>query len=369
MLHVTTPDAPEAILPQMLEQDLPDDHVRTGESLSSQDWVIPLPEVCLKELDEAVQVLRRYRKPLPHLTPKAFHLMACADLMAQVRTQLKVQSGIAILDRIPVERYCLDDNRAIGWLLASLLSPGVAPTWDGPLLGEGQDAAPPLGHRVRRSVPNRHQPFHTDSPWLDPTPEVVSLCGWQPAPTGGRGRMVSLLSVHHEMRRRYPDLWVRLYQPFFWACQSDHRPDDVPYRSHPVYQYDGQHLTARYDDDSIRQGYHLADKPLDLCGEAALTILKMMLNDPQYQMEYGLEPGQLHYLNNHQFVHARRACTDASERSRPRHLIRCWDRCPDLPHIAGYHDVSSQTTSAPEPHRVRSTRCQRVKVASVRCVR
>ena len=335
MEQVATIYGPEAITPQMLQHDIPDECAWTGGGLSPEDWVIPLPEVCLAELDEAVHLLHRYPQPIHLLLPKDFQLTACAEIMSQVRAQLEVHTGIAILDRIPVERYRLDDNKAIGWLLTSMLSQVVAQTRDGTFLYNVKDCGNPLGHRGRRSVTTRPLPFHTDGSWLDPPPEVVSLLCVQPAQAGGLSRFVSLLAAHNEMRRRYPDLLGRLYHPFLWDRQAEHRPGHVPYRAHPVYQYDGQNLTARYNGDSIRRGYHLADETLDLCGEAALISLKMTLNDPQSRVEVGLEAGQILYLNNHQFAHARSAFTDDPERSPPHHLVRCWGRF-----------VSSATVSA-----------------------
>ena len=41
--------------------------------------------------------------------------------MATVRRQLDEGIGFAILDRVPVERYGVAENQAIGWLLAQLL--------------------------------------------------------------------------------------------------------------------------------------------------------------------------------------------------------------------------------------------------------
>lgn len=335
MTRVTYPSYAETPLPQMMDDAIEGRQSWSGKQLSSADWLIPVSKTCIAELDEIVRSLKQHPRPLQQLDPKDFRLTACANLMSRVQTQLQSQTGLAILDRIPVERYRLDDNKAIYWLLTSMLSRVVAQKWDGTLLYDVKDSGQSLGHGIRRSVTNLQQPFHTDGAWLDKTPEVVSLFCLQTAQTGGQSRFISLLTVHNELRQRHPDLLVRLYRPFLWDRQAEHSPEDVPYRSHPVYQYDGQTLTARYYDDYIRKGYHLANEALDHWGEEALDTLQTIIDDPQYRVEFGLETGQIQYLNNHQFAHARTAFIDDPERSASRHLIRCWGRSEGTPHLDG----------------------------------
>lgn len=257
-------------MPQMLHEESPDERAWKRETLSPADWLVPFPQACVAELDEIVRFVRKSPQPVAHLTPTTFELTACANVMAQVREQVQYHVGLAVLDRVPVERYSVTENRAIGWLLAEILGQVASQKWDGTLLYDVQDSGRPLGHGVRRSVTNLAQPFHTDGGWLWMPPSAIGLFCLQPAQQGGLSRLVSLFTVHNELRRWHPDLLARLYGPFWWDRQAEHAPDDVCVSRHPVYQYDGHTLMARYYEDYVGNGYRLAGEELDATGAAAL---------------------------------------------------------------------------------------------------
>ncbi|ETW93557.1 MAG: hypothetical protein ETSY2_51240, partial [Candidatus Entotheonella gemina] len=141
--------------------------------------------------------------------------------------------------------------------------------------------------------------------------------------------------AHNEMRRRHPGLIERLYHPFHWDRQAEHAPDEAPYSTHPVFAYDGEELSVRYYDDYIHKGYALAGEQLDARGEEALEALQSIVNDPAYWMEFRIDRGQLQFINNRQFAHARTLFIDDPAASRPRHLIRCWFRNEGLPGLEG----------------------------------
>jgi hypothetical protein len=110
----------ETIL-QILHEAITDARAWTRETLSPEAWLMPFPPACVAELDAVVQFLQHSPQPVAHLTPAAFTLTACASVMAQVQVRMCSQAGFAVVDRVPVERYSVTENRAIGWLLASLL--------------------------------------------------------------------------------------------------------------------------------------------------------------------------------------------------------------------------------------------------------
>jgi len=83
---------------------------------------------------------------------------------------------------VPVERYSVTENRAIGWLLALLLRQVVAQKWDGTLLYDVKRFRQTLrAWYMRRSVTNLEQPFHTDGGWLWMPPSAIGLFCLQPA--------------------------------------------------------------------------------------------------------------------------------------------------------------------------------------------
>ena len=326
-------------MPQMLHEQITDERAWKRGTLSPEDWLVPLPQAGVAELDAVVQSLRQYRQPVAHMTPAAFDLTVCTQVMGQVRAQLQCHVGFAVVDRVPVERYSMMENRAIGWLLASLLGQVVAQKWDGTLLYDVKDSGKPLGHGVRRSVTNLEQPFHTDGGWLWMPPSATGLFCLQPAQQGGLSRLVSLFTVHNELRRWRPDLLVRLYRPFWWDRQAEHAPDDVGVSRHPVYQYDGHTLMARYYEDYMGNGSRLAGVELDTAGTAALAAMRAILDAPENWVEFRVEQGQLQYINNRQFAHARTAFGDTPGVRSQRHMLRLWNRAEGTAGLEGQADT------------------------------
>ena len=306
----------------------------TRESIAPDGWLIPLPAECVAELDEVAATVRTTPRPVDTLDPADFSLRACTAVMASVRAKLETDTGLAVVDRFPVERYSHAENLAIGWLLAAMLGQVVAQKTNGTRLYDVKDSGQALGYGVRRSVTNLGQPFHTDGGWLWKAPAFVGLFCLESAMEGGLSRFASLVTAHHELRRRRPDLLARLYQPFDWDRQGEHAPDAPRVSRQPVFEYEGGTLASRYYEDYMRNGSKLAGVELDDEGARALEAMREIVDDPASWVEFRIEKGQLQYLNNRQFAHSRTAFVDAGP-GQGRHMLRLWNRDEGTWHLEG----------------------------------
>src|SRR5881396_2323896 len=189
------------------------------DTLSPADWLVPFPASAVEELEAAVHRLRREPLPTLLLSPTQFDLPECREVMAAVGRQLRDGIGRAVLDRVPVERFSVEENKAIGWLLGSMLGRLVAQKWDGAMLYDVRDTGQALAYGVRRSVTNLDLQFHTDAPWLAAPPELVSL-----------------VTAHEALERTHPELLKRLYEPVPWDRQAEHAPDDAKVAWQPVFE-------------------------------------------------------------------------------------------------------------------------------------
>ena len=306
----------------------------TRESITPEGWLIPLPSECVAELDEVAATVRATPRPVDTLDPADFSLRACTAVMASVRAKLETDTGLAVVDRFPVERYSHAENLAIGWLLAAMLGQVVAQKANGTRLYDVKDSGQALGYGVRRSVTNLGQPFHTDGGWLWKAPAFVGLFCLESAMEGGLSRFASLVTAHHELRRRRPDLLARLYQPFDWDRQGEHAPDAPRVSRQPVFEYERGTLASRYYEDYMRNGSKLAGAELDDEGVRALEAMREIVDDPASWVEFRIEKGQLQYLNNRQFAHSRTAFTDAGP-GQGRHMLRLWNRDEGTWHLEG----------------------------------
>jgi hypothetical protein len=224
---------------------------------SAADWLVPLPERAAAELEGLVSGLRRDPLPTVLLSPPATGFDACRAVMAAVGERLR-GSGAAVLDRVPVERFSEEENRAIGWVLGSLLGRLVAQKWDGTMLYDVHDTGKRLEYGVRRSVTNLELQFHTDAPWLALPPEHVGLLCLNRAPEGGVSRFVSLADAHDDtLGRRAPGLLKRLFEPFPFDRQAEHAPDDPKVEWQPIFAERTDGLVCRYNRALIDAGAEL----------------------------------------------------------------------------------------------------------------
>ena len=296
------------------------------DTLSPSDWVVPLPAGAVDEIEAVVHRLRRDPLPTLLLSPAQFDLTQCREVMAAVGRQLHDGIGLAVLDRVRVERFSVDENRAVAWLLGSLLGRLVAQKWDGTMVYDVRDTGQALGYGVRRSVTNLDLQFHTDAPWLAEPPELVGLLCLHPAVEGGVSRFVSLVTAHEELKRQQPALLRRLYEPVPWDRQAEHAPDDAKVAHQPVFEAIAGGLRGRYNHNLVESALSLTAGSLDDEGGQALMAMSEILNSPAQWVEFTIEKGQLQYLNNRLFAHSRTPFRDADEPERRRHLIRLWNR-------------------------------------------
>jgi alpha-ketoglutarate-dependent taurine dioxygenase len=311
---------------RMLEADIQDRGVWRRKELSPEHWLVPLPPRCVDELDAVARQVRREPLPTLLLEPGQFSLAGCAEVMNQVREKLRTGPGLAVLNRVPVERYTPDENQALAWVLGSLVGRLVAQKWDGTMVYDVRDTGKALEYGVRRSVTNLDLSFHTDAPWLTRPPELVGLYCINPAREGGVSRFVSLRTVHNELRGRHAELVPRLYQPFPWDRQAEHALDDAKITRRPIFEYDGRTLLARFNERLISTGADLAGEPLDPEGREALDTMQKIVDAPELWVEFTIERGQVQYINNWQFAHSRTDFIDAAEPHLKRHMIRLWNR-------------------------------------------
>jgi alpha-ketoglutarate-dependent taurine dioxygenase len=319
-------EAGRGITPGVLTEEVRDRRAWRRAELSPQDWVVTLPSRCMEELDAVVQQVRRDPLPTLLLSPSDFSLAACAEAMDRVRDKLCSGIGLAVVDRVPVERYEPEENRALCWLLSQLLERPVAQAWNGAVLYDVRDTGKTLEYGVRRSITNLDLTFHTDGPWLDLPPHLVGLYCINPAEEGGVSRFVSLLTVHNELRRWHPDLLPHLYRPFPWDRQAEHAPGDRKTGDQPIFQWDGHSFVGRFNERLIEMGAELSGQPLDSPAREALDAMRRVVDSPELWVEFRIERGQIQYLNNLEFAHSRTDFRDASEPSLKRHLIRVWTR-------------------------------------------
>ena len=305
-----------------------------GRDLTPADWRVPIPPAAVEELEAAMEQPDSMRVATERLAPERFSLDECRALMSRVRETVDTGIGFAVLDRLPLESWTLEQASRAFWLLGSLAGRPVEQSTDGRKLYEVRDTGRPPGGRVRRDSTSVAVPFHTDNNYNTSPPEVFALLSVRPGVSGGESAVLSFYAVHDALERRDPTALARLHEPYYFDRQQEHGPDEPPFFTAPVFAWHDT-LRVRYSDALIPRGYALAGKPLDDAGQRALASLAEILAEPALAVHFDLTPGQILILNNAFIGHARTAFRDHDDPAKRRLMLRLWLRDEGSPLYAG----------------------------------
>ena len=311
--------------PSMLDRAVRGKKAWTRKSLRREDWLIPIPSNCLKEIHRMVRTLRVNPMETMLLSADDYGMDGCKKYMKRVRGVLDEGAGFALLHKLPVDEFSKDEMKAVYWTLSSLIARPVAQSYGGTMLYDVGDTGKKIATRVRGDVTSQELTFHTDYGFNVPPP-YIGLLVLRTARKGGESAVVSLHTVHNELRWRYPDQLARLYRPFYWNRQGEHPPSDPIANVNPLFEFDGKKLKARIHRRLLLAGYELMGETMDKEGKAALDTLFELLDDPRFSVKFSLEPGQMQFLNNWQCAHRRSEYIDYKAPNKRRHLVRIFLR-------------------------------------------
>ena len=294
--------------------------------IKNQDWIVPISDSCIDELDNLANFIEA--NPLQNLQRDIadFALPHCRSAMNAMKQILVDGVGFAVLDRLPLERYSVEQFVEMYWLLGQLIGRPVAQKWNGQMIYDVRDSGTKFGYGVRGSRTNIELVFHTDNAFGCMVPDFVGLLCKNTAKKGGVSRFCSLYSVHERMRVQYPQLLERLYQPMFFDRQKEHAENAPPVSLAPYFSWRGERLFARANSSLIRKGYLVAEEIPEAQVLEALEALDEICASEDLWFEGPLEPGHIQYLNNHEVGHYRSAFEDFEELEQKRHLFRLWHR-------------------------------------------
>ena len=308
----------------MLDHEIADHRAWTRDTVQAADWTVTLSRAAVDEVMTLAEVVARQPLPTLMLSPDQFALPMCREAMARTKAILRDGIGVALVDRLPLDRLTKEQAIAAHWVLGQLIAVPVAQKWDGTMIYDVTNTGRAYGYGVRGSWTNAELSFHTDNSFGVTPPAYVGLLCLMPAREGGISRFCSLYTVHNEMLRRYPRQLARLYRPFYYDRQAEHAPGAPKVSWTPCLSYEDGRLQARFGPFLIKKGYALMQAPLDAEAEDALEALADVMKDTRLWMEFTIERGQLQYLNNLEFAHFRSEFKD--DETRKRHLIRLWFR-------------------------------------------
>jgi alpha-ketoglutarate-dependent taurine dioxygenase len=290
----------------------------------SRSWYHPLSERCLAALDDTIRQLRREPRPITELRVSDTQLARFAEDLQPTLAALEAGRGFVILKGLPGQRYTIDEQQVGYWLVGQLLGQPLVQNVQGTLLYDVRDTGEDVRYGARFSVTNAETGFHTDNSFGEAVVDYVGLLCLQTARSGGRNQLVSVYALHNELLTKHRDLLTMLYQPFHFDRRGGLRAGDAPTIQFPILRWDGHELLCRYLRYWIEAGHEKAAQPLTAAQQETLAALEQELRNPELSVAFGLQPGEMFFINNRWLLHNRSAFEDHPEPERRRHYVRLW---------------------------------------------
>jgi len=308
----------------------------TRAEISADDWIVRVNDAAARELEAAVQLIRKQVLPVYMLDPRDFEFAACHAMMADARRKIDDAHGFAVIDRLPLDDWSEEEGRAVYWLLARSFSNPVAQNAYGQIFREIRDegipsAMPGVDGALTQSGLN----FHQDNSGNRNMPNYTGLLSLHKAKDGGISEYCTLYSLYNAMREDAPVQLDRLFEPFYHDRLNIQSPGEVAVLRAPALRYDGEKLTGRYSTTKIPAGYKKAGEAMDNLSRDALMTAMAVIGERELSAEYMLERGQIVFINNREGLHHRADYRDGDTAEEKRHLVRLWFRNEGRPFFDG----------------------------------
>ncbi|VCU70409.1 Taurine catabolism dioxygenase TauD, TfdA family [Pigmentiphaga humi] len=307
-------------------QPLTGPEVWTGSSLAGRtDWIWRLDRAETDELAATVAACKARGLAPAAFGPEDFPIPRMAARLERVREELEGGRGFALLRGLPIADYSDDDARILFWGLSVHL--GDPQEQDG--AGNRMHSVTNTGLKV--SNDNSVRSYQTDDELTfhnDGGDAFMLLC-LRTARSGGVSKLVSVAALYNEVLRRRPDLVDVLQQPYHFDTRGQHR-GGLRIQSVPILNFFEGKLSALYKRRYLRLAQELPDVPRWTQAEAqAIELVEEICNDPQVQLSFSMEPGDIQIGNNYSVLHARTKYQDHDDPAQRRHLLRAWVTLPN----------------------------------------
>lgn len=298
----------------------------TNGGVNPHSCIIHVSDEVLSEFLHMAQIIEENPLPTVLRTIDQFEIPNTLKLMTEVRERLDNPPGVAVIDRLPLDKITVEQATDIFWTIGQKIGRNVAQKWDGTMVYHVRDTGAEYRYGIRGSYTKVELLFHNDNAFGITLPHYVGLMCIRPSLEGGLSRFCSLYSIHNQMLKRYPAQLERLYRPVLWDRQAEHAHGEPIAVLAPVFRYEDDRLWTRANPSLIKKGYEVAGQEMDSQTADAVDALKEVSEEPSLWFELPIERGHLQYINNIDIAHYRSEIIDDPDPFKKRHLVRSWHR-------------------------------------------
>ena len=290
---------------------------------ADKDWVYPLLDSEIAELDAAVKKLEGNDVSLLDIRPELYEMPSLSPRLMNIRQDIIEGRGLALIRGVPVADYSRLQSAIAFWIIGQHIGEPVSQNAKGHLLGHVAD----LGGTTLKNPTNRGYQTHETLPYHCDSCDVVGLLCLHPAKTGGESLVTSSIHLYNEMLERAPDLAEELTKPIFRDRRNEIPEGKDPWFILPVFNFSEGHLSVSWQGGYIRSAQRFEELPRHSKKLVeAIEMFTKLANELAYGMDF--RQGDIQFLHNHVTVHSRTEFEDYAEPERRRNLLRFWLSTP-----------------------------------------
>lgn len=312
---------------QMLTDGISDERAWRASTIDDTiAWYYPLSEGCLSSFKRIIHDAHRQSQPITEISRPSALSNGDGECLQPALDALNSGRGFAIVERVPIEQYTVQEALSMYWLIGQFLGLPMEQNIQGTLLYDVRDTGQNVTQGARFSVTNAESSFHNDNSFGETLPELVGLFCLHTAKSGGQSQLISGYALHNELLENHPDILGTLYQLFCFDRRGQFKAGESPTSQFPIFQWSGGELTLRYLHYYIQVGHERAGKMLTTDQKKALEVVEGLLSRADFRVQFNLQPGQMLFTNNRWILHNRTAFEDYTDSERRRHYVRLWLR-------------------------------------------
>ena len=312
---------------QMLTDGVSDERAWRASTIDdTAAWYYSLSEDCLSSFKRVICDAGRQPRPITAISRPGSSANGCGECLRPVLDALNSGRGFAIVERVPVEQYSVEEALPMYWLIGRFLGTPIEQNIEGTLLYDVRDTGQNVAQGARFSVTNAESSFHNDNSFGEPLPDLVGLLCLQTAKSGGRSQLISGYALHNQLLENHPDVLDTLYKLFHFDRRGQFKTGESPTSQFPIFQWSMGELIVRYLYYYIQVGHERTGKTLTADQRNALEVVEELLRRADFRVEFSLQPGQILFTNNRWVLHNRTAFEDYPDPEHRRHYVRLWLR-------------------------------------------
>ncbi len=286
-----------------------------------RSWLYELTEKDLAALHSALQNVKTKGLTPPNFGREEFPIGGLAARIEQMTREFDNGRGFFVVRGLPIERYSLDDIKAIYWGIGTHLGNPVFQNVRGDLVSHIEDRGDDYSQRNIRL----YTTAAAANPHNDPS-DVVGLLCVRTAPIGGTSMIASATSVYNRLLEKYPQYLEVLARGFPHDLRGEGatRSEDETTPAIPVFSYYQGKLSCCLNSKSSATAREQIGDPLTPFEVEAIRCVENIAVDPELCLTMDFRPGDMQFLNNYVIFHTRTAFEDGRELGQRRLLLRLW---------------------------------------------